>query len=50
MSNVQNVHLQALNVANFEVAQLVALQVQVIPWKPDNYNSIYWDFFGINDG
>jgi hypothetical protein len=50
MSNVQSVHLQALNVANFEVQQLVAIQVQVISWKPHNYNSIYWGFFGINDG
>jgi hypothetical protein len=44
------VHLQALNVANFEVAQLVTIQVQVISWKPHNYNFIYWGSFGINDG
>ncbi len=45
MSNVQSVHLQALNVSNFEVAQLVVIQVQVISWKSHNYNSIYWGFF-----
>jgi hypothetical protein len=44
------VHLQALNVANFEVAQLVTIQVQIISWKPHNYNFIYWGSFGINDG
>jgi hypothetical protein len=50
MSNVQSVHLQALSVSNFEVAQLVVIQVQVISWKSHNYNSIYWGIFGINDG
>jgi uncharacterized membrane protein len=50
MSNVQSVHLQALNVSNFEVAQLVVIQVQVISWKSHNYIPIYWGFFGINDG
>jgi hypothetical protein len=50
MSNVESVHVQRSIVANLEVTQLVAIQVQPTSWKLHNHSSIYWGLFVINDG
>lgn len=44
LSNVENVHLQ-----NVQVMQFTCIQTHPATWKPHSWNSICWGFFIVND-
>jgi hypothetical protein len=48
--DVESVHLQAPNMSNDNISQLVAIEAQVMAWRCHNYLLICWGFFVVNDG
>jgi hypothetical protein len=49
ISNVESVHLQAPNISNVDVSQLVVVETQDVSWRPHNHLFICWWYFIVND-
>jgi hypothetical protein len=43
--NVESVHMQVPNISNVDVSQLVAIEAQVVSWRPHYCLFICWGFF-----